>query len=425
MTTDVTMQADATLLPAAAAALNTRIGFVIELARRLHQYGTAAPRLEDAVSSAALRLGLRADVWSSPTAIIVSFADLAQGEDAIAQVSQVIRLPPGDVNLARLCEVDALADAVTEGRMSIEQGARELRLMSKPPTPLQRNGTIFGFGLSVFGFAVLMRGSWADALTAALLGWMIGGVMTVAARVPRIAQAGEALAALLAAIGASLVSALIVPLHVNVVVLSALIVLVPGMLLTTAVRELSAQHLASGVSRLFGALASMLKLIFGAMVVFAASAWFGVKMPIALQPPVQPWVQWPALLLGTFGFALVFQAARRDWWLVAVSAMLGYLVARYAGGQFGPAFGVFMGGLTLSALSNMYSRYAHRPGALVREPGIILLVPGSTGYLTLTYLAQRNVHSGTETAILLVTLLVALVAGLLFGDLLVTPRRSL
>jgi uncharacterized membrane protein YjjB (DUF3815 family) len=61
----------------------------------------------------------------------------------------------------------------------------------------------------------------------------------------------------------------------------------------------------------------------------------------------------------------------------------------------------------------------------VREPGIILLVPGSVGYQTLAYLAQRNVHSGTETAILLVTLLVALVAGLLFGDLLVAPRRSL
>jgi uncharacterized membrane protein YjjB (DUF3815 family) len=142
-------------------------------------------------------------------------------------------------------------------------------------------------------------------------------------------------------------------------------------------------------------------------------------------PPVASWVQWPALMLGTLGFALVFQAARRDWWLVALSASLGYLAARVSGAQFGPAFGVFVGGLVLSALSNVYARYTHRPGALVREPGIILLVPGSIGYQTLAYLAQRNVHSGTETAIVLVTLLVALVAGLLFGDLLVAPRRSL
>lgn len=406
-------------------ALNTRVAFVIELARRLHQYGTASPRLEDAVGSAALRLGLRAEVWSSPTAIILSFADQAQGDDAIAQVTQVIRLPPGDVNLARLCEVDAVADGVIEGRIGIEQGARELRLLSKPLTGMQKLGMVSGFGLSVLGFAVLLHGSWADALTAAVLGAMIGALVLVASRFPRLALASEAVAAILAASGASMVSAWIVPLRVNLVVLSALIVLVPGMMLTAAVRELSAQHLASGVSRLFGGLASMLKLIFGVMVVFTATKAFGFRLPLPVAPALPDWVQWPALVLGTFGFALVFLAARRDWLLVALSAMLGYVVAREAGLQFGPGFGVFAGGLVLGALGNLYARFARRPGALVREPGIILLVPGSVGYQTLAYLAQRNVHSGTETAILLVTLLVALVAGLLFGDLLIAPRRSL
>ena len=91
------------------APLNTRIAFLVELARRLHQYGTSSPRLEQAISRAAQRLGLVADVWSSPTAIIISFAELAQGEDGIAQVTQVIRLAPGDVNLGRLCEADAVA----------------------------------------------------------------------------------------------------------------------------------------------------------------------------------------------------------------------------------------------------------------------------------------------------------------------------
>jgi uncharacterized membrane protein YjjP (DUF1212 family) len=411
---------------ATTAALNTRIAFVIELTRRLHQYGTAAPRLEDAISSAAQRLGMRAEVWSSPTAIILSFADLAQGEDAIAQLTQVIRMPPGDVNLARLCEVDAVADGVIEGRMGIEDGARELKRMSRPESRMRKQGMVIGFGLAVFGFAVLLRGSWADAVTAAVLGWMIGALVLVASRHPRLALTAEAMSALLAALGASVVSAWVIPLRVNVVVLSALIVLVPGMMLTASVRELSAQHLASGVSRLFGALASMLKLVFGAMLVFAAINWFGLRLPPPVAPPLPAWVQWPALVLGTFGFALVFLAARRDWLLVALAAMFGYIVARVVGAQFGPAFGVFVGGVALGALGNLYARFARRPGALVREPGIILLVPGSVGYQTLTFLlAERNVDGGVHMAIVLVTLLVSLVAGLLFGDLLVTPRRAL
>ena len=88
----------------ATTAITTRIAFLLELTRRLHQYGTASPRLEMAISRSAQRLGLVADVWSSPTAVIISFTDLGQGEEGIAQTTQVMRLAPGDVNLARLCE---------------------------------------------------------------------------------------------------------------------------------------------------------------------------------------------------------------------------------------------------------------------------------------------------------------------------------
>ena len=69
---------------AAQAPVDTRIAFLVELARRLHQYGTSAARLEIAIAAAAQRLALVADVWSSPTAIIISFSDQAQGDDGVA-----------------------------------------------------------------------------------------------------------------------------------------------------------------------------------------------------------------------------------------------------------------------------------------------------------------------------------------------------
>src|SRR5699024_4684034 len=79
------------------------------------------------------------------------------------------------------------------------------------------------------------------------------------------------------------------------------------------------------------------------------------------------WVEWPALAIGSFGFALVFLAAKRDWLLVALAAIVGYLASRVAGAEFGPGFGVFVGGLVLGALSNVYARFVHRPGTLVRR----------------------------------------------------------
>lgn len=406
-------------------AFNTRVTFVTELSRKLHQYGTPASRLEDAVSSAAQRLGMRAEVWSSPTAIILSFADLAQGEDSLAQVTQVIRLAPGDVNLARLCEVDAIADGVIDGRVGIEEGARELRALDTPLTPAQRRGMVFGYGLSAAAFAALIHASWADIAVAGAVGFLVGMVVLATSRRPRLAPATEAISAVAAMLVITLVSVWIWPLNTNLVVLTTVIVLVPGMALTTAVRELSTQHLASGVSRLFGGLAGMLKLIFGVVAVVQLFSLAGVVLPPAPHVVMPVWVEWPALVLGSFGFALVFLAARRDWLLVMLATIIGYVAARMVGTTVGPGFGVFVGGVVLGALSNVYARFVHRPGALIREPGIILLVPGSVGFQTLAYLADRHVDTGMETAILLITLLVALVAGLLFGDLLVAPRRSL
>jgi uncharacterized membrane protein YjjB (DUF3815 family) len=86
---------------------------------------------------------------------------------------------------------------------------------------------------------------------------------------------------------------------------------------------------------------------------------------------------------------------------------------------------VFLGGLLLGATANLYARYARRPGAVIREPGILLLVPGSVGFRSMSFMLERDTTLGMDAGLLLVTLLVSLVAGLMFGDLLISPRRSL
>src|SRR5262249_31743882 len=107
------------------------------------------------------------------------------------------------------------------------------------------------------------------------------------------------------------------------------------------------------------------------------------------------------------------------------SAMLGYLITYHSGRAFTPQFGVFLASLCMAALGNLYARYVGRPGSLVRVPGIILLVPGSVGFQSLSLLAQREVFPGIEMAVSLVAILACLVAGLLFGDLIVISRRIL
>lgn len=404
---------------------DTRVRFVAELARRLHQYGTSAPRLERAIDTVSARLGLVPTSLSTPTSITLSFADPADGEDALPRRTMVMRVNPGDVNLRRLCEVDAIAERVYNNELDIEHGLAELRAvrsgMSMRAVWLQ----VFSFGIVGGTVAALIKGSWADVVAAATIGLLIGLLALVAERRPNFAPSFEAVAALVAMFLASLLASWVVPLNVRSVLIASIIVLMPGLTLTTAVSELSTQHLVAGTVRLMGAAAVLLKLSLGTVAGVQMAKMLGlVALPGSLLP-VPPWAEWVALLAASYSFAVLFQAGRRDYPLVMMSAWLGYLSSRFASAWAGPEFGVFMGGLVVCVAANIYARWRQRPGALVRVPGIILLVPGSVGFRSLFFAFERDVYLSLDTAFSLLAILIALVAGLLFGNVLVPPRRSI
>jgi len=90
------------------------------------------------------------------------------------------------------------------------------------------------------------------------------------------------------------------------------------------------------------------------------------------------------------------------------------------------ALGGSLAALVLTAAGNGFGRWIQRPGALIRLPGIIMLVPGSASLRgLLTLVQQQDVDAGQSAMLLVVNIVVALVAGLLFGNLLLPARKNL
>ena len=406
-------------------ALKTRIGFIVELSRRLHEYGTTAPRLEDVVNLVSARLGLACNVLSTPTSIVMSFSDPSRGDD-LAEITQVVRVPPGEVNLKRLCQVDEIADRVIAGDLDLGEGRRLLREVGQRPARLRADfAMVLSFGISSAAIAVIVHSGWIEALVAGLNGLAIGAISLLPRRWPSFAAALEAAAAFACTLIAIGVAHWIAPLSLRPVVLASLIVLMPGMTLTTAVRELSSQHLISGTARMMGAVTTLLKLIFGTAAALQLCALFGVVPPAADAVPLPAWVEWCALFAAAVSFAVLFKSPLRFYPVVIAAPLVGYAFTQIGGAHMPPAFGTFLGSLVVGASSNLFARAFARPGALVRETGIILLVPGSVGFRSLSYVLDRDVLLGIDTAVTMTALLTAIVAGLLFGDFLVPPRRKL
>ncbi len=402
------------------------MAFVVEMGRRLHQFGTSAPRLEDAIDGVSARLQLDCHSLSTPTSILFSFTDRAGGHQApLAEMTQVIRVAPGQDDLRNLADVNDIADRVTSGELDIDEGFRRLHELCARPDPHRAVLETVAHGIAAGSLAAILNGSRNDVVAACAIGTFVGAFAVTSERRPRLRLSLEALSALFATLFATLIDVYVAPLSLKLVVLASLIVLMPGLPLTTAVRELSTQHLVSGTARLAGAVTTLLKLAFGALVASNLCEWLGLVPVLPLPLPLPAWAQWLMVLTASASFAILFRCARRDIPVAMAAATLGYVITFYGGSQFTPQFGVFLAGFGISALSNLYAQVSGRPGALVRTPGIILLVPGGLGFTTLSQIAERDVFLGINNAISVIAILVALVAGLLFGDLFVSSRRVL
>ena len=400
-----------------------RVDFVVELAGRLHAYGTTAHRLEGAVVSVAAKLGLECGAWSNPTGMILSFGEAGYGR---RDTVRVVRLSPGETDLYKLCEVDRVAEAVTSGALDLDAGHDALRALDRPGSWRGKTIQILAFGLTAATVAGLWRLPWLDIATAGLTGLLIGVLDWATHNRPRLKEASDALAAMIAGAVAVLVATYVGALNLNTVIIAALIVLMPGLSLTNAVNELTNQNLVSGTARFAGAMSTILKLAIGMMVALTAAEMFGMQPEIRALRPQPDWVEGLALLLGTYAFAVLFRADRRDYLLVMASAATGYLISKFVGGEWGSTVGIFVAALAMTAAGNAYARWFNRPGALVRLPGIIMLVPGSASLRGLLALVQQqDMEAGQAAMVAALNILLALIAGLLFGNILIPTRRNL
>lgn len=403
----------------------TRINFVVDMAQRLHAYGTTAQRLEGALMAVAYKLRLDCEVWSNPTGMILSFKDPTR-PPGDSDTTRVIRLAPGQTDLYKLSEADRIAEEVMAGRLDLAGGQAALQTLDHHPSRRWRAMQVFAFGLIAAAVAGLLRLPWLDIGTAGAAGLCIGALDQLSTTRPLLKEASDALAAMLAGMIAITVAAFIAPLNLNTVIIAALIVLLPGLGLTNAVNELSSQHLVSGTARFAGALTTILKLTIGTMIALTVAQLLGVEPDVRNLRPQPMWVEGVALILAAYAFAVLFRAHRRDYGIVMLAAASGYLISRFAGQAWGSAVGVFLGALALTVAGNFFARWANRPGAIIRVPGIIMLVPGSTSLRGLiTLMQQQDFAAGQDALMTALNILLALIAGSLFGNLLAPARRNL
>lgn len=397
--------------------------FILKLGKMLHKYGSPSFRLEAYLSGVATHLGVHSSFISTPTSLtMVVWSDRHEDE-----YNHAARMQPGELDMTALARTDELAQKLLNGEITIEEADKQLDDIDAMPSPYSKFLTCLAFGLSTSAFAMLMGAGQLEILLAGLLGLVVYLWTLWAERSKRVAGMLEPVASFSVGVMACAISDwLNVGLNIWLIILSSLIILVPGLSLTMGLKELSSRNLVSGTARVMDAFMQLFKLYFGAFLGISLGYQLFEQTAAVAGSALPFWINWLGVLMLSIGLVAIFRVQMKHVLWAVASTFIAYGASLWGSAFLEQGIGAFVGAFALGVFSNFFSRIANAPSTIVSMHGLIVLVPGSKTYIGLNSLISgqdiiKVDHIGQETFMILMSL----VAGLIFANVAMPTRKVL
>lgn len=396
--------------------------YLLDLGGALLAAGCPTHRLEQALGEIAALQGLTADVFAVPTGLFLSVA--ANGQPPVTRMR---RVKEWGLDLGRLAAVDQIFNDVLAQRCTLAEARARLvgieRLPATYPAPLHWLAAAGTAGAT----AVFFRGGLREVLVAAAGGLAIATMRALLARPATLRPLQDFLGGLL--VGLIAWSAGVHVGHVSreVIVLAIVILLVPGMALTNGLAELVHKNLVSGGAKLMEAGMTLLSIVCGIAAAVALERLVGGGHAIAVRVRPEPgWlVNVVALLVSAFSVAVLFSVPRRLLALAMLSVAVGWIVTGLGGRTLPGSITAFGAALAVSVFANVVARVTDRPAQVFQVPGLVLLVPGSFGFLSLDAFLAGEFAGGAAKAFEMFLVAGAIVTGLVVAQVIFPARKLL
>lgn len=395
-----------------------RARFLIELGRALGTYGVAAHRLEEAIQTVGDAMGVHTQTFSTPTSVFISVEIGDKRETMLARVD------PRGPDLSKIVALDEVIRRVAERRLNPAKATRVLKriVLRKHLYPSWLH--ILAFAVAATGVARFFGGGWDELMAAGLTGLGVGTLAHLASRKRHAARLLEFAAGMAAAMLASLSTVVVGPVSIQLVTIAGLVVLMPGMTITTSMAELATRNLVSGTARMVGAITILLSIGFGVAVGRRLASYLPGGMDAIAQTPAV-WSEIVAAFVAPVGFVVLLNARVRDALVIVPAGAGAFVLARVLTAEIGADLGVCATAAIVGIVGNVYQRYQNRPASTIVFPGLLMLVPGTLGYRSFEFFLIEDTVGGTQTAFRVLVTALSLVAGLLLANVAAPPRRSL
>ena len=253
------------------------------------------------------------------------------------------------------------------------------------------------------GFCPVFGGTLRDSLFAGLLGLIIGFVSRQMDRRETNPFFSTIVEAFAMAVPAYLAAGFHLVDYIDFVIIGTLMILVPGLLITTSMRDIIYGDTNSGINRIVQVFLTAFAIALGTAAAWHVTAGVYGQTVSAVSVSYPVWAQCLAVLVGSVGFSILFNIHGWGSWLCILASVMTWTVYLLA-----QRFGCDIYGMCLFATifaatyAEIMARIRKYPVTSYLIVAIFTLMPGSGIYYTMRLGVEGNMQAalakGLETA---------------------------
>lgn len=361
--------------------MDTRALFEIalELGQKLQEAGAEIFRVEESLTRLFDAYKAKGDVFTIPNCLMVSM------ETSDGQISSRIkRITAQGTNIEKIERYNDVARKLCATTPD-EATARKMIAEAEQKT---RNWSLavrlIGYCLGAGAFTLFFGGNWADALIGALCGLTTGLTLHVLTRYRANMFFKNIIASFFLAVLAYLFTGLAICRHADATTIGALMILVPGLACTNAIRNMIYGDMVSGMFRIGDVLLTAVAIVVGTAAAHALNMQIFPDLAV-----VKGLMEYPMVLqclfafIACIGFSLTFNIHGAGMPLCALGGALGWLVYLLVQPMGGELIGYFAAALFVSVYSELMARLRKVPATAFLTVSIFPLVPGAGVFYSL------------------------------------------
>ena len=353
--------------------------FAAQIGYRLAMAGAETFRVEDTIRRVLHAYGLECEVFAIPNSLTVSF-EAANGKP----LTILKRIGYHGNDLEALEQLNALSRRICLEKPEVETAVLWLKETVARCRVYRLSVSLLGSFLGGAGFCLVFGGTLRDCLWAGMMGLIIGCVNRFMDRLEANPFFSTITASFLMALPAYLAAGFGWLDNPDAAIIGALMILVPGLLITNSMRDIIYGDTNSGIFRIVQVFLTALAIALG-----TAAAWhltaglYGQTASATVSWPA--WAQAIAVFIGCCGFCILFNVHGRGMVLCVaggVAAWMLYLLWRALG------FDVYAANLFAAVFAALYAEVMARLRKCPATPYLVIatlpMLPGAGVYYTMS-----------------------------------------